>query len=206
MRIAANFLLYFLSIGVAAYAAIGYGLFPLGTFAHPDIAVSFLAHPIGIYTHAFAAIFALLLGPFQFSTRLRAKAPKIHRWIGRAYLGIGVLIGGSSGLYMAQFAYGGPIARLGFAALALSWLVTGAFAYAAIRRGEIQTHRKWMIRNFALAFAAVTLRLYIPLGFMAGVEFETSYQAIAWLCWVPNLLVAEYFFNTRRGPRRAAVA
>jgi hypothetical protein len=49
-----------------------------------------------------------------------------------------------------------------------------------------------MIRNFALAFAAVMLRLYLPMAFAAGADFEESYRAIAWLCWVPNVLVAEW--------------
>jgi hypothetical protein len=49
-----------------------------------------------------------------------------------------------------------------------------------------------MIRNFALTFAAVTLRLYLPLGFLSGLRFEDFYPALAWLCWVPNLVIAEW--------------
>jgi hypothetical protein len=49
-----------------------------------------------------------------------------------------------------------------------------------------------MVRNFALTFAAVTLRLYLPLGFASGLRFEDFYPAVAWLCWVPNLLFVEW--------------
>jgi mannose-6-phosphate isomerase-like protein (cupin superfamily) len=63
---------------------------------------------------------------------------------------------------MAAHAFGGPIARLGFAGLALAWLVTGTCAYRAIRAGNVALHRRWMVRNFALTFAAVTLRLWLP--------------------------------------------
>ncbi|WP_068854147.1 DUF2306 domain-containing protein [Stenotrophomonas rhizophila] len=62
------------------------------------------------------------MGPFQFSTRLRQRYPAAHRWAGRAYLSVGVLVGGLSGLYMATFAFGGLAAKIGFAALALMWL------------------------------------------------------------------------------------
>jgi hypothetical protein len=55
-----------------------------------------------------------------------------------------------------------------------------------------------MIRNFALTFAAVTLRIYLPASMAAGMEFEMAYRAIAWLCWVPNLVIAELLFNKRR--------
>jgi hypothetical protein len=62
-----------------------------------------------------------------------------------------------------------------------------------------------MTRNYALAFAAVTLRLYVPLSIAAGGEFEQVYAPIAWLCWVPNLLAAEFLVRRLEGagPNRA---
>jgi uncharacterized membrane protein len=197
MRKAGFITLFVLSVGVAAYAVIGYSLAPLGALVHPDMKADFIAHPAGLYAHVFSAAFALLLGPLQFSTALRRKYPKLHRWLGRLYLSLGVLIGGMSGLYIAQFAYGGWVARTGFAALSLCWLITGWFAYRAIRRGAVAEHKKWMVRNFALAFAAVMLRIYVPLFVIAGVPFATAYPIIAWLCWVPTVLVAEWWWNER---------
>lgn len=187
-----RFMIYFLAIGVAGYAAVAYSLFPLGALVHPDMKLAFQAHAAGIYTHIFASLAALALGPFQFFTRGRAKYVRAHRWSGRAYLLVGVLLGGSAGLYMAQFAFGGLIARTGFALLAMSWLATGFMAYRAIRRHDIDNHRRWMIRNFALTLAAVSLRIYLPLGMVAGFKFEDIYPLIAWLCWIPNLLIAEW--------------
>jgi uncharacterized membrane protein len=163
---------------------------------------SFEAHRLGLYAHVFGAVFALALGPFQFSARLRARRLALHRWLGRLYLGVGVLIGGTAGLYMAVHAFGGLAAQLGFGCLALAWLYSGARAYAAIRARDIATHRRWMVRNFALTFAAVTLRLYLPVGMASGAAFELAYPAIAWLCWVPNLIVAELLFN-RPAPQPA---
>jgi uncharacterized membrane protein len=189
-------LLYFLAFGVAGYAAVAYGILPLGSLVHPDMQASFLVHSTGIYTHAFASIVALVLGPVQFSSRLRQTRPRVHRWCGRVYLAVGVLVGGLSGLYMAQFAFGGPVARLGFAMLAVFWLYTGLRAWLAIRRRAIDEHRRWMVRNFALTFAAVTLRFYLPASMVAGIDFSLAYPIIAWLCWVPNLLFAEWRYNT----------
>ena len=186
-----------LSLGVAAYALVAYGLLPLGALLHPEMKASFLAHALAIRLHIFAAIFALVLGPFQFSARLRARHPRAHRLMGRLYLGVGVLVGGASGLYMAQFAFGGIVSRLGFSLLAIAWLYTGYRAYAAIRRGEVAAHREWMVRNFALSFAAVMLRLYLPASMASGIAFETAYPAIAWLCWVPNLAAVEAWLRWR---------
>ncbi len=191
MRLTSHLALMLLSLGVAGYALVVYGLLPLGIGLHPVMRATFEAQRIGIYAHVFAAVFTLALGPFQFSARLRAARPRLHRWMGRLYLGVGVLVGGLAGLYMAFFAFGGPVARLGFGLLALGWLYTGLRAYLAIRARQVVEHRRWMVRNYALTFAAVTLRLWLPASFAAGLPFELAYPVIAWLCWVPNLLVAE---------------
>jgi uncharacterized membrane protein len=188
-------MLCLLSLGVAGYALAVYGFMPLGALLHPDMRASFEANRGAIYAHIFASAVALVLGPLQFSSRLRSARAALHRWLGRAYLGIGVLVGGVSGLVVALHAFGGVTARLGFAALALAWLYTGARAYRAIRTGEIAAHRRWMVRNFALTFAAVTLRIYLPASAVAGIDFERAYAAIAWLCWIPNLVFAWLWFD-----------
>ena len=198
MSFARNLGLYGLTFGVAGYAAVAYGFLPLGSMVHPDMQASFRAHPVGIYSHVFASIAALTLGPFQFSRRLRARHPRLHRLSGRLYLGVGVLIGGVSGLYMARFAFGGLVGRLGFALLALAWLYTGLRAFTAIRGGFVEQHRRWMTRNFALTLAAVTIRLYLPIGSVLGIPFEITYPAATWLCWVPNLIAAEWILRTTR--------
>ena len=195
MRLASFVTLVLLSLGVVGYAIGVYGLMPLGALVHPDMGAAFRAHPIGIYTHVFASVVALTLGPFQFSSRLRASHVQLHRWCGRAYLGVGVLLGGLSGLYMSFHAFGGVAARLGFGCLALAWLFTGLRAFLAIRRRDVASHRRWMVRNFALTFAAVMLRLYLPASMVAGADFQIAYAVIAWLCWVPNIVVAEVLFN-----------
>jgi uncharacterized membrane protein len=199
MRSLSKALFYFLSFGVAGYAAFAYGIRPLGSLVHPAMQANFLVHSTGIYTHAFASIVALALGPFQFSSRLRQTHRHIHRWLGRVYLAVGVLVGGLSGLYMSQFAFGGPVARLGFATLAVFWLYTGLRAFLAVRRRAVDEHRRWMVRNFALTFAAVTLRIYLPSSMLAGIDFSLAYPIIAWLCWVPNLLFAEWHYNNAPG-------
>jgi uncharacterized membrane protein len=181
-----------LSLGVAGYAVVVYGFTPPGSLVHPEMRAVFEANKLGIYSHVFGSVMALALGPFQFSARLRARAPGLHRWLGRLYLGVGVLVGGLSGFYMALHAFGGPLSRVGFAVLALLWIHSGLRAYVSIRAGEVAAHRRWMIRNFALTFAAVTLRVYLPGSMALGIEFERAYPVIAWLCWVPNLVAAEW--------------
>lgn len=182
-----------LCFGVAAYAIAAYAWWPLGTVLHPDIRASFAEHSTAVvYLHVFGAAVALMLGPLQFWGAWRARRPGLHRWMGRSYLALGVGIGGLSGLALALQAFGGAWSRTGFSMLALLWVVTGAMALQRILHGDVPGHRRWMTRNFALTFAAVMLRLYLPATIMGGLSLEVAYPVVAWLCWVPNLLVAEW--------------
>jgi hypothetical protein len=85
-------------------------------------------------------------------------------------------------------------AHWGFGLLAVLWLVTSLLALVRVRSRDFAAHREWMIRSYALCLAAVMLRIYMPLSAVAGIPFEDAYPAVAWLCWVPNLIVAEWFF------------
>ena len=84
MRALSRSLVVLLSFAVAIYALAAYSLAPLGAAVHPDMYAGFVARPSALYVHVFSASLALLLGPLQFSTRLRAAQPVLHRWIGRA--------------------------------------------------------------------------------------------------------------------------
>lgn len=193
-----------LSFGVAAYAILAYALLPLGTVLHPDIRTSFAAHSTTVvYFHVFAAAVALLLGPLQFWPSLRMARPLLHRWMGRTYLAIGVGAGGLSALVLALDAFGGAWSRAGFGMLAVLWIATAAIALRRIVQGDVQGHRRWMTRNYALTLAAVTLRLYLPASVAGGTSLEVAYPVVAWMCWVPNLVVAEWHLRRAAGRARA---
>jgi len=164
----------------------------------PEQKVVYMANTTAIVGHISGSLLALLLGPFQFLPRLRrARWLGIHRWSGRVYL-IGVAVGGLFGLYVAQLAYGGLPSRLGFSGLALFWLYSALQAYRFIRRGDLQGHKRWMFRNYATTFAAVTLRIWLPLLQVAGVDFILAYRTVSWLSWLPNLLMIEWWLRRRQ--------
>ncbi|MEK8132166.1 DUF2306 domain-containing protein [Paenibacillus filicis] len=90
-------------------------------------------------------------------------------------------------------ASGGWIARTGFLTMDIGWLATTWLGVLAILRGRVREHRGWMLRSYAFTLAAVTLRLYqFPLMLLFAGQFEPGYRVVAWLCWVPNLLIAEW--------------
>jgi uncharacterized membrane protein len=173
--------------------------FPEQRTVYEDNTFAILAHILG-------ASIAMILGPFQFLPAQRRRLIGLHRWMGRLYL-TGVAVGSAFGFYMAWLAHGGIISSLGFAALAVLWFATGAMALSEVRRGRIGAHRDWMIRNFALTFAAVTLRIWLPiLSEVAGIDFINAYRTVAWLCWIPNLLIAQAMIRQRLPEGRTPVA
>ena len=182
---------------LSLYVAIHGLSYLVGTQAPPVVEDNGMGMTV-LMVHAGGAGVALLLGPLQFLEFIRKRARTLHRWIGRTYL-VACLIGGVAGGLLAPFTAAGPIAAWGFLLLALIWLWVNALGWraAAIKR-DFDEHKRWMIRSFALTLAAVTLRLYIPASLIAGLDFVSAYQWIAWLAWVPNLLIAEAWIASRR--------
>jgi uncharacterized membrane protein len=184
----------FLALGVA-----GYALFHVATgFAHvpAEVTSNGFFSPLGLQIHIGAAAIALALGPFQFLRNVRAKAPILHRWMGRIYIGA-CFSGGLAGGAIAMYSSSGVIAGAGFFFLAIFWLLFTGTALAAALRRDFQMHERWMIRSFALTLAAVTLRLYLPIGIILSQEFVLPYTIIAWMSWVPNLIIAEIWVASR---------
>ncbi|PRY78098.1 putative membrane protein DUF2306 [Yoonia maritima] len=165
--------------------------------ANEALAYHALARPIAFYTHVGLASVALGLTPFQFWRGLRMRRPAMHRWMGRGYV-ISVVLSGVGGLVLAISTEAGNIAAWGFGTLAVVWVVVTVRSVLLAMKGQIDDHRRWMIRSAALTLAGVTLRIYLPIVFIAGLPFDEYYAAIAWGCWVPNLLVAEIWLRRHR--------
>ncbi|ADG09451.1 DUF2306 domain-containing protein [Caulobacter segnis] len=155
----------------------------------PNVLANLFARPF-LVVHVAGAATALLIAPFQVLPGLRARRPALHRVMGRIYVA-GCLAGGVGGLALAFGSTAGPIATAGFGLLAVAWIGTTAQAWRMAMARRIAEHRAWMIRSLALTLAAVTLRLYLPLAAVGPIPFVDAYRAISFLCWVPNLLLAE---------------
>jgi hypothetical protein len=153
--------------------------------------------------HVLSGMLALAVGPLQFVGKIRRRFLRLHRCFGVIYIasctGLGL-----SGLVLATTSYAGWTTSLAFGLLGLSMLFTTWTALRMVLARRIGDHRRWMIRSFSLIFAGVMLRVLSPLySLLSGVglvsfSFETAYIWIAWLCWVPNLLIAVWI---TRGPK-----
>lgn len=175
---------------VSAYA-LAFALYePVG---EPILKTKLMTYSFASYLHIVPGAIAMIIGPFQLRKKFRVKHIDLHRLLGKIYL-CAVIVGGCGGLYLALYSDGGLVGHFGFGMLALLWLYTGIQAYLSIRRGDVIEHQRWMIRNYALTLAGVTLRLLLGVIAMSGIDFNEGYRAATWLCWVPNLIIAEWVF------------
>jgi len=161
------------------------------------------------YCHIIFAGVALAVGPFQFARWLRNNYPGAHRWIGRIYIAA-VFLGSVSSFVMAFFNSVGLGGFFGFAGLAVLWGWTAWRGYRAAREKKFREHQSWMIRNFAMTYAAVTLRLWlgvlilVQLPFFSGdgfvALFTAAYAPLPYIAWIPNVIVAELIIRRRGLP------
>jgi len=201
------------SLGIAVFAPLPYLTTSLETMTRDGsgIASNFVDRPawfhLALYLHIVFAGLALMLSPLQFSTRLRARMPRLHRVVGRIVLS-SVGVGGCAGLAIAPWNLAGPVGIAGFGLLALLWLSFAWRALGAARRRDFVEHRRWAIRTFALTYAGVTLRLWVGVmialqtgfgGIDEDLAFTRAYHLVPFLAWVPNLIVAERFLRRTRG-------
>lgn len=174
---------------------------------NPEVLVDVLRpnlidHPIPFYLHTTLAPVALLIGVWQFLPATRRSW--WHRWAGRLYVA-SVLLSAISGFVIAFTTTAGPVAATGFAILAVLWFGSTLQAYRLACAKDFQAHRRWMIRSYALTCAAISLRVILPLGMAAGLEFLYAYWIAAWGCWTINLVIAEILIARRRPAQAKAV-
>lgn len=193
-RIAATTLFWLTALLCVAVALLSARFLLPQPFMAEAMAPHIEARPLIFLTHVASAATALALGAFQLLT-WKGSRRVWHRWAGRVYVAA-CLVGAASGFGLAVSSIAGPVSGLGFGLLAVAWFVTTAMGWRKAVAGQYSQHRRWMIRSLSLTFAAVTLRIMLPLAPATGLEFLDAYRAIAFLCWVPNLLLAELWLRT----------
>lgn len=158
-------------------------------------------HPIwrpAFYVHIFGGMLAIVLGPLNFIKYIRRKNLNLHRVLGKTYVASILFIAAPTGLYMAFYANGGFSASIGFILMSILWFYTTFMAVNTIRKKQIAEHVKWMVRSYAMTFAAVTLRLWVPFLSLA-VEMDHLKVIIitAWISWIFNLMAAELILKLK---------
>lgn len=156
---------------------------------------------IGFYMHIASAALMLLVASGLVCFRLEVKWPRIHRFLGKTYVLVVLLLSAPGGMVLAFYAIGGWPSILGFCLLALGWWGFTWFGIQAARQRQFRLHKLYMQRSYVLALSAVSLRimLFICQHYLDW-QGEDMYRWVAWVCWLPfwlgyELLVGKWKWN-----------
>jgi uncharacterized membrane protein YozB (DUF420 family) len=128
-----------------------------------------------LWLHFVLGAVTLLIGPIQFSEKVRRSSINRHRVLGVAYVSC-VFISGMAGFWLA-FNSQMPMFGYSLAVLDVVWIITtGTGLYFALK-GKISSHALWMKRSFLTTNVFVLFRLFIPIALLATPKGENpEYQ------------------------------
>ena len=110
--------------------------------------------------HMMVAAIVTFGGTLQLLPQIRARAPVVHRWIGRTFL-VSAIAAALGGLWMVwvRDATLSPANSYAISGNALLILTFGAMAWRQAARGVFASHRRWAMRTFIVANGVWFLRV-----------------------------------------------
>ena len=162
------------------------------------------ASPVPVVVHIVTAVGYAALGAFQFSAGLRRRRPGWHRADGRVLVMLGLAVALSAlwlTLLFPRQPGTGALAYLFRLAFSLGMVTSLVLGLTAVRRRDINRHRAWMTRAYALALGAATQVFTLGIGPAVFGPGLLTHDLSLGAGWILNLAVAEYVI--RRPPHRA---
>ena len=197
---AIRFLLWFLLFTLAWCVAVySISLF----FVTSDNVIAWIKeHPINASVHLIGGAIALIIAPCQLWSGIQNRMRSAHRLAGYIYC-FAVLSSAVSGIYLSMHSKAGPIGDIGFFLLGIIWIITLWLGMLRLKQRNLPAHKYWMLINISLTYAAVTLRLTLPilLGVMK-LEPELVLTIVAWSCWLPQIILVPWISKRYLTPTR----
>jgi uncharacterized membrane protein len=167
----------------------------------------FAAYPVLTFLHIIPGAVILTLAPFQFSSGIRRRHIRFHRWSGRVVL-LAALAAVLSALLLGAISpFGGLTAASAVAVFGVFFLVALLRAFLAIRRGDVARHREWMIRMLSICLGIATIRIIGLLLVLTTRARPLEVIGLSfWLGWGLTFGAAELWvrYTRRAGASRAA--
>jgi len=135
-------------------------------------------------------------GAFLFSKYILQNYSRTHRFFGKLYVGLVLLISAPTGMVMAFHANGGWPAKISFLILTPLWWWFTYKGYQTARNKNFTAHKKWMTRSYALTLSAITLRFcQLFIHQIIFLDPTTQYILVSWGSWMFNLGVVELYLG-----------
>ena len=151
---------------------------------------------LSFYAHIFSSLIVMFSGAFLFSKYILQNYSRFHRFFGKLYVGLVLLISAPTGMVMAFHANGGWPAKISFLILTPLWWWFTYKGYQTARSKNFTAHKKWMMRSYALTLSAITLRLcQLFIHEIISLDPTTQYVLVSWGSWMFNLGVVEVYLG-----------
>lgn len=162
--------------------------------------------------HALLGGLVTFAGVWQLVPAVRRRWPAFHRWNGRLFLGIALLVT-LSGFYLTwvRGSQLGPASNLSITSNGLLILCFAVLAWRSARRRDVTAHRRHALRAYLLVNGVWFLRIGImlaglvlaPLGVKIDYEGAT-FIGVSFASWVLPFAVLELYFRAE-GSRHAGI-
>jgi len=110
-----------------------------------------------LLAHGLTGAVALFIGPFQFSERLRRGNAKLHRTMGKIYIGA-IVIAAPVAIYIGYLDGDSPASSTEGWAQAGGWFLCAVLAYVFAVKRNIPRHRQWVARSYGFTFVFILAR------------------------------------------------
>jgi hypothetical protein len=160
---------------------------------------------VGIGLHFVMGAVLVLAWPILLSARVRVRHRAVHRWTGRIYVIAGFLAGAGGMSFILAHGTFSRAAGIAFSIWGAVMMLSSIMAYVHARASRFDRHRAWALRLFAMVLGSWLFDIEIQAWsiFARGVGMHADGvsgpfdQAMLYLFFVPNLLVAEFFIRNR---------
>ena len=178
----------------------GFALFMAGTeiasWFVPEVESKLRALPRLFAIHAISGAVVLLVGPLQFRPIVRRRWPAAHRIAGRTYV-IGIWISSMTAAILIPAFDVSMTAKLVFGLLSVLWFFTTTIGLRRAVSGNLSSHRRWMMRSFALSLFFVTGSIWMEISRSLPWPPRMTYPIAIFLGWAINLAVVELWIQRR---------
>ncbi len=170
----------------------------------------FFTAPLPIVLHIISFSIYCILGAFQFAASFRSHKPNWHRAAGWIIILCG-LCAALTGLWMTLFYptinyppvnFDGPVLYVMRLLVGSAMALFISLGFAAILKRDIQNHRIWMMRGFALGLGASTqVFTHIPMFLFPNIQGELARTLCMGAGWTINFVAVELMISSERTRR-----
>jgi uncharacterized membrane protein len=151
--------------------------------------------------HGLAGATALVLGPFQFSERIRRRNPARHRFMGRIYLGA-IAAASLLSIYITLVYEPHPF-QMEIWAQGGGWFLCAVLAYVYAMKRNIVLHRQWVARSYGFTFIFIMAR--VPDAFHVHWPNDTEFVEYLWMLVFAALIVPDLILQSGELFKRRAL-